>query len=325
MSVELTKCRICGSKAEESSLEPAHGRSVRCPVCGNYELSFQAEPESPPPEIQDRLYLLSAFLRHHVSADGKEFTVLGKHLSSVSDFDAEIASGSPSTVSGKALALLDWITQCSPHYGAEVKVLLESDYPMGYCRNSQELKFCLHFLADQGLIRRSEPYLNPPAEDVMLTASGWDEAEGRKRALGRKICFVAMWFDPQMAPAYLEGIKPLTGETGIDFVRVDQEQFNDKICDKVIADIRRSRFVIADTTGHRLAVHFEAGFAMGLGLPVIWTCRKGDFKPDTNFDIRQYNHIVWETPEELRQKLLDRIRATLPGLCGHAGAVDDQK
>ena len=58
-------------------------------------------------------------------------------------------------------------------------------------------------------------------------------------------------------------------------------------------------------------IHFEAGLAMGLGRPVIWTCRKDDFE-NTHFDTRQYNHIVWETPEDLREKLADRIRATIP-------------
>ncbi len=34
------------------------------------------------------------------------------------------------------------------------------------------------------------------------------------------------------------------------------------------------RFMIADFTGHRGGVYFEAGFAHGLGIPVIWTCRE---------------------------------------------------
>lgn len=69
--------------------------------------------------------------------------------------------------------------------------------------------------------------------------------------------------------------------------------------------------MIADFTGNRNGVYFEAGFAMGLGIPVIWTCRK-DHIDNVHFDTRQYNHIVWETPEELREKLTYRIEATIP-------------
>ena len=57
-------------------------------------------------------------------------------------------------------------------------------------------------------------------------------------------------------------------DTGFRALRIDMKQFNEKICDHIIAEIRRSRFLIADVTGHRAGVYFEAGYAMGLGLPV---------------------------------------------------------
>jgi len=67
---------------------------------------------------------------------------------------------------------------------------------------------------------------------------------------------------------------------------------------------------VCDFTGHRGSVYFEAGFAMGLGKPIIWSCRKDYFK-DCQFDTRQYNHIEWENAEELYKKLLNRIQATI--------------
>jgi hypothetical protein len=49
---------------------------------------------------------------------------------------------------------------------------------------------------------------------------------------------------------------------------------------------------------------------MGLGIPVIWTVRK-DQIDQTHFDTRQYNHITYETADELRAKLRNRIKATI--------------
>jgi hypothetical protein len=49
---------------------------------------------------------------------------------------------------------------------------------------------------------------------------------------------------------------------------------------------------------------------MGLGLPVIWTCRKDDIK-DLHFDIRQYNCIDWSEADELATRLQQRIEAML--------------
>lgn len=83
-----------------------------------------------------------------------------------------------------------------------------------------------------------------------------------------------------------------------------------KEIDQIIAEIRRSKFLIADFTGHRGGVYFEAGFALGLGLPVIWTCRKDNLE-NLHFDIRQYNFIDWETGEELQERLTNRIQATI--------------
>ena len=81
-----------------------------------------------------------------------------------------------------------------------------------------------------------------------------------------------------------------------------------KIDDEIIAEIRRSAFLIADFTGHRGGVYFEAGYAMGHGLPVIWTCRK-DEMDKLHFDIRQYNCIDWAKPAELADRLQRRIEA----------------
>jgi len=51
---------------------------------------------------------------------------------------------------------------------------------------------------------------------------------------------------------------------------------NEKICDKIVSEIRKSRLLVADFTDNRGGVYFEAGFAMGLSIPVIWMCRASD-------------------------------------------------
>ena len=68
--------------------------------------------------------------------------------------------------------------------------------------------------------------------------------------------------------------------------------------------------MVADFTGNRGGVYYEAGFAGGLGIPVIWIVHEDDLD-DVHFDTRQYNHITYSTPEELRDKLKARILATI--------------
>ena len=60
----------------------------------------------------------------------------------------------------------------------------------------------------------------------------------------------------------------------------------------------------------RGGVYYEAGFAQGLNIPVIWTCRE-DRMDRVHFDTRQYSHILWTGPQDLRQKLRNKIGAVI--------------
>lgn len=68
--------------------------------------------------------------------------------------------------------------------------------------------------------------------------------------------------------------------------------------------------MIADVTEQKQGVYFEAGYALGLGIPVIWSCRKDDLK-NVHFDTRQYNHILWESEEDYAEKLYNFICAII--------------
>lgn len=122
--------------------------------------------------------------------------------------------------------------------------------------------------------------------------------------------FVAMWLDEAMNAAWKEGIQPAVKEAGYTPHRIDQEEFIDKIDDRITAKIRQSRFLVADFTGHRGGVYYEAGFAHGLDIPVIFSCREDHFD-EIHFDTRQYNCIGWKGPEDLKDSLVKRICAAI--------------
>jgi nucleoside 2-deoxyribosyltransferase len=143
------------------------------------------------------------------------------------------------------------------------------------------------------------------------TTKFWEIEENlQKTEAGNKRAFVAMWFDSTMKDFYEKGIKPAVEEAGYTAVRVDLKEFNNKICDEIIAEIKRCKFLISDFSGQRGGVYFEAGFAKGLGRPTIFTVKKEDVKK-LHFDTRQYNHIVYDSPEDLHKKLYNRICATI--------------
>ncbi|MBK8909103.1 MAG: nucleoside 2-deoxyribosyltransferase [Rhodospirillales bacterium] len=146
---------------------------------------------------------------------------------------------------------------------------------------------------------------------MVITAKGWEYLERDDSSFNTKFqAFVAMSFDGTLLPVYQNAIAPAIEATGYRPLRVDSSPHLDRIDAKIIAEIRKSRFVVADVTQQKSGVYYEAGFAFGLGLPVIWCVRDDDLK-NVHYDTRQFYHIVWQSESELRQKLEDFILATI--------------
>jgi hypothetical protein len=181
------------------------------------------------------------------------------------------------------------------------------DYSLFFATNDDEFASVLRHFADRGLV---ELVSN---QQLCLTTEGWvyvTELEARSRSIQSKIAFVAMSFSLELDSVYHGAIAPAVVDAGYVPLRVDLKEFLGDIMDEVIGGIRKSRFVIADVTEQKNGVYYEAGFAQGLGIPVIWTCRS-DEMVNVHFDTQQYNHIVWADAESLRKKLVNRIGAVI--------------
>lgn len=181
------------------------------------------------------------------------------------------------------------------------------------CKSKSELDSLLQLAV--GTTWLATPVQNVGATQYTPSVGGWLRIDTLVLTLPLSTqAFVAMWFNDATHAAYESGIAPAIKDAGYEAVRIDKKEHANKIDDEIIAEIRRSKFLVADFTCEpkqvRGGVYFEAGFAMGLGIPVIWTCAKSSFD-DVHFDTRQYNHIFWETPEALRSQLANRIGAVI--------------
>ena len=191
----------------------------------------------------------------------------------------------------------------------------------------EELDFLTNYLAERGWIKKEDERIKDiKVGTIALTSElysfrvevpGYSRIEEIITNPDSSQCFVAMWFDGSMNDVYEKGFRTAIAAAGYTPLRIDQKpDLIGKIDDEIIAEIRRSRFVVADFThgdgGARGGVYYEAGFAHGLGLPVIFTCRK-DMIDKAHFDTRQFNHILWEKEnlEDLRKQLTDRILAAI--------------
>lgn len=211
--------------------------------------------------------------------------------------------------------LLQFISNQTPKIGDEISFSHQNVSTLALAwsesTNFSEVQVLLKFLVDQGFLHKARS----ESDEYSLTVSGIAKLEEFKtNTVDSSQAFVAMWFHDSMNVAWEQGIKPGIEHAGYNPIRIDEKEHIGKIDDEIIAEIKRSRFVVVDFTqggeGARGSVYYEAGFAHGLNIPVIFTCRK-DVLKKVHFDTRQYNHIVWETAEELRQGLANRISALI--------------
>ena len=156
--------------------------------------------------------------------------------------------------------------------------------------------------------------------NAQVTAKGYARSEKLQRPADSPRVFIAMWFGApghkeRMDKVYNEAIAPAVQAAGYMPDRVDREPHIGRTDDKIIALIRRARFVIADFTAAdkerpRGGVYYEAGYARGFGLPVISTCHRS-LVGEQAFNTRQYNHILWDDGklDEFRTELQECIEA----------------
>ncbi len=229
------------------------------------------------------------------------------------------------------------------------KITLSVDHPaVLFSETGEELLYVVHQFYKLGYIGLNtdvpDQVVHSPGDHPVagyliekgfyIQAKGWQRLGELKHTSvgGEPQGFVAMWFSTETEDFYDNGIKPaIEADCNCKCLRIDEKAHINKICDEIVAAIRRSTFVVADFTAGcctmcatckhetdckvkvrpRGGVYFEAGFALGLGIPVIWTVQK-DQIDCVHFDTRQYNHITYTDAKDLRKQLANRIQANIP-------------
>ncbi|MCG8556384.1 MAG: nucleoside 2-deoxyribosyltransferase [Proteobacteria bacterium] len=312
----MSSCYLCGG-FDGSRVEThtgAEGALVECPRCGRYD-------------VDERVLKKIRRGEHLAEHEGLRLSALARRKSdSAEGFEGrlriregeravqELLKAAPRLPAMRAThfdIVLLGLADLAKHVG-DVSV---------FKTESLAARAMLPKSALNAVLRELHPVLiELGQEKARLTHDGWrrvDELGGR--ATGDK-AFVAMSFnegDPRLWGAYEAGIRPALTECGFrPPFRVDDaehhepsdgERFRERIDDRFLAMIRASRVVIVDATDFRLNVAYEAGFAEGLGIERVWTCHAADVS-GLPFDTRQIEQIVWEEPEELRERLVARIK-----------------
>lgn len=300
-AVKQGECHLCGGHDAQVHVDfPTSMALVSCKRCGDYCISEEATDELSSSTLHGRRYMLSGLARNGP---------VGEHrlrITRVALPQLLANAPVPTDIFEAADRMLLHLSSKLAGFDGAIRVNRD-DYPLIFARSPDEYSAVLTHLVETGILRGGA------SNTYALTAEGWRRLrELRIGATTSDQAFVAMSFAPELQNAWEHGFRPALQAGGYSPVRVDSIPHNDKICDRIVLEIRRSGLVVADFTGQRGGVYFEAGFALGLGKSVVWTCKESDVQ-NLHFDTRQYRHILWSDPEQLRTALLDHIRASLPG------------
>jgi len=319
-----TKCPVCDRSADHTTVSSNRDLiQYDCPRCGNFIMAWghahqlQIGIDLPCEDAKDKLSILLRERTVHrlqpyllVLDDAHNITVPGATPISIK----ELLTNWPKTTTERLQRALVNLKEESPTIGSIVSIR-NYDEPVVFAMDKEEASLLVMAMKAQGLVLIS--YENEDI-DLTLTVEGWQQVDEltRFKSSPEHPVFVAMWFGKseaesrEMFDVYEKGISPGVRVAGYRVDRVDQVEYNDDIMDKVMGMIRVAPFLVADYTGNRNGVYYEAGFAKGLGLPVINCCKEEDF-PKTHFDIKQLNHILWKSPEDLRERLKHRILSSI--------------
>jgi hypothetical protein len=286
-------CPFCDRPVLQNDIPT--GRKIVCQACGNFEITGSAEPD---------ISNLEKIEREKIGFWTRDQNDLGEEPRIASYDIVRLKNLRTKSVMERAERLLRYGISEQKQLGRVFDLRSDRSVGITHSRNQDDVLALAHLLQTRGWLHPG--YVSGAAQ---ITPEGFihaSEANSSDSVLG----FIAMWFDASMDTARSDGLEPAIRNAGYEPVIVSGVEHINKIDDEIVAQIRKSQFLVADFTGHRGGVYFEAGFAMGLGLPVFWTCRQDDLTK-LHFDIRQYNCIDWVDAADLEMRLKRRIEAVI--------------
>jgi hypothetical protein len=299
-------CPLCTRELREPALQSNLTLCFSCETCGRFLTDQITASQLKNDKSIHHLHLISAITKEAT----KEATRWAEDPICV---DARLLKRlregeiRERTASEKIELMMRWYASRSIEVGQVLPFSPDTDYPAAWCRSPGEWR-TIHRALVQEI-----GWLAAISEGVSVSVSGWKHLGELPKSAG-SVAFVAMSFAKELRSVY-EAIDAAIRAAGYDPVRVDQDRYIGGVMDRVLARIRESRFVVAEFAGNRGGVYYEAGFALGLGIPTICLCSQTqldskDPAEQLHFDVDHLHFLPWKETdlprltEDLREHIL---------------------
>ena len=306
----MADCPICNTETNQWKECPGgrDGNEYDCPNCGEYSISRTTLSGIEGLGEKARTVLSHAVWKNQEKV-GKRYEVLTGHLKEAKNGEL------PNPAEQLDCILLFYGKKQKGAVGKLIKVSREHLRAKIGAISTEDVGAIFKYAVKEGLIEQEGSPLECRGK---LTLRGWKHyAELKRGQTESRTAFMAMDFNnPEVGNIVDKVFKQAVEETGFKLKRLDDNAPAGLIDNRLRVEIRMCRFLIVDLTDENRGAYWEAGYAEGLGKPVIYTCSKAYFDDGKkiHFDTNHHHTILWdpEQPEKAAEDLKSTIRATLP-------------
>ena len=309
MASDDTRCPVCGTPLKDGRHDYGDKAYFNCPRCGLFGLTRSAEATLPSLLADRRKAAILSYGISRTQRHGPDTLLL--------DFDLckkIVETGTLPTPQEQAENLIRWLGANLPGPGEEIRISFDEHGAIIGAQSDSGFHFVVNGLMTAGLLMGQ--HLLDGHSDVTLSFAGWEQFEELRRGTpsGHKAFMAMEYGDPILDRLVNDHFRAAVRETGFDLRRLDDEPRAGLIDDRLRVEIQSSRFLIVDLTHRNAGAYWEAGYAEGLGKPVIFTCQEAKFAEASHFDTNHHFHVLWNErdPQTAAKQLKASIRATIP-------------
>ena len=319
------RCPVCLNSEGGSCTPFFHSSTFTCEICGHYrtdgELCLQVQAGAIDVGHWELTPVQRAVLSHRIRTKTAEGPKTESDLFKISadlldKLRTDATLPSPATQAANLIRFVgdsvsrtgEPIPQLPVHFHANIGALTRESAVrlMGELEEQGSIKSL-----DTATFGHFEPTV------IDLTLDGWELYEAQKRSnVESNYGFIAMEFGDDALDSFVDEIVKPAVETAFGNKLVDMRDVATAgIIDNIMRmRIREARFVIADLTHDNQGAYWEAGYAEGLGKPVIYICNRTKFDSEgTHFDTNHCTTVLWsrDDDEGFRQQLTATLRRSL--------------
>lgn len=317
----LTQCPLCSSP-----LEIGHKRMhferldcIQCSVCGCFQIDTDIIDDKILEDTKRKSNSqLRSYLSHMIRLNNDDDQPVTKILPDWLD-DLIKKGPKPPTPAEQANNIVGFIGDRVSETGNAILSLPPHFHAVIGAPNRRSALHLVNELLEGGLITgsiRDKQHNTGDLKSSNLTLAGWERYEKRKRGEFKgSYGFLALKFGDETLDKFIgDVVKPAAEAVGYNLFDLRDIPEAGLIDNLMRQKIRDSAFVVADLTHDNSGAYWEAGYAEGLGKPVLYICEKTKFsETKTHFDTNHSTTVIWDVnnPDDFKRQFIATLQRSL--------------